>query len=114
MNNNDILELAAKASDLVIESYTENGYPWVYSRFEKANDDGEFNCVKWNPIENDGDALRLAAKLGTSIDFAKWTQTVFYGTNKFVQEDWHQSRDACAATRLAIVRAAAEIGKSMK
>lgn len=54
----------------------------------------------WNPITNDGDALRLAVKLG--IDIFPW-------------QDKHNDRhDLYAATRLAIVRAAADIGKKIK
>ncbi len=52
----------------------------------------------WNPLTDDGDALRLAVKLRIEVE-AGWM--VF-------------SEDPYAATRRAIVRAAAEIGRMMK
>ena len=53
----------------------------------------------WNPINDDGDALRLAVKLKL------WTHS---GMGKY-----HDQDDPYAATRLAIVRAAAAIGEAM-
>lgn len=103
----ELLELAALASGVDYRGY-EN---WCedFSAY-----DPETDCnYRWNPLDDDGDALRLAVNLELSIDFAKWCNTVYYGVDKFVQEDWH-NKDPHAATRLAIVKAAAEIGKSMK
>ena len=57
----------------------------------------------WNPLIYDGDALRLAIKL--DIDVAK-AQIKFW--------EKHSSINPYAATRRAIVRAAAEIGKEKK
>lgn len=74
----------------------------------------------WNPLDDDGDALRLAVKLNLDITFG-WQDS---DTAVFVNADWdgapaevmHEflDRDAYAATRRAIVRAAAEIGREMK
>ena len=69
----------------------------------------------WNPLTDDGDALRLAVRLGIEYVYG-------YGLDDEVQrvivyDDLHvmvQDGDVCAAVRLAIVRAAAEIGKAMK
>lgn len=63
----------------------------------------------WNPLQDDGDAHRLAVQLQLSIDYADWVHTVFYGVNKFVQEDWHKG-DSYVAIRRAIVRAAVRLG----
>ncbi len=74
----------------------------------------------WNPLTDDGDALRLAVKLGMSIE-------VHYDESKptpglrvvFSRGRWEHvmveeyARDPYAATRRAILRAAAEIGKAM-
>ena len=58
--------------------------------------------VEWNPLTDDGDALRLAVKCLPFI------------TLRYTREDWEKSgEDGYAATRRAIVRAAAEIGRSM-
>ena len=60
----------------------------------------------WNPLTDDGDALRLAVKLRINVE----PVYVWHGpwTNGGTLEDPY------AATRRAIVRAAAEIGKEMK
>jgi len=55
--------------------------------------------VVWNPLDDDGDALRLAVQL------KMWTHS---GMGCFQNEP-----DPYAATRRAIVRAAAEIGRNM-
>lgn len=70
----------------------------------------------WNPLTDDGDALRLAVKLRLDITFYNGFQEVAAepsngdGMNP-CQEVF--TEDPYAATRRAITRAAAEIGKSM-
>ena len=118
MDNKELLELAALAAGYNIGFFSARNQSGFICGFTHAKDSGDWNPLDndgddWNPLDNDGDALRLAVKLELSIDFAKWCNTVYYGVDNFVQEDWH-NKDPYAATRLAIVRAAAEIGKSMK
>ena len=95
MTDRELLELAAKACGYTIrENGTDvNGETWYWC--EQIAD-----C--WNPLNDDGDALRLAVEcLG------------FY-TLQYSAEDWeHCKHDGHAATRRAIVRAAAEIGKRL-
>jgi hypothetical protein len=73
----------------------------------------------WNPITDDGDALRLVVKLGINVEHAETLGRQLYGVNC-----WPVGRGDCgymetdlsdpdAATRRAIVRAAAEIGRQM-
>jgi hypothetical protein len=98
MTDRELLELASKACGL-----------------EEAKMRIEFN--QWNPLEDDGDALRLAVKLRMVLD----TST---GNNIHVQYPFgtmlgHLGFDECdpdpyAATRRAITRAAAEVGRNMK
>ena len=99
----ELLELAATAAGM---NYAHElcGY---YS-------DPEFNeVVQWNPLTDDGDALRLAVKLGLLID-TQYNNGVGVGSASF-EEVWEStSVEPYAATRRAIVRAAAEIGRSMK
>ncbi len=95
----ELLELAAKACGL-----------------EEAKMRIEFN--QWNPIEDDGDALRLAVKLRLDIGFEK-LHTVSVWVNpldKWITEycDDGMGADISEKTRRAITRAAAEIGRSMK
>jgi hypothetical protein len=75
----------------------------------------------WNPLADDGDALRLAAKLNLSI-ITSWgfdgEPSGSVGTMLGSSEDLRLTStphgdDPCAAWRRAIVLAAAEIGKTM-
>lgn len=88
---------------------------------------GEFGAQMldsgWNPLTDDGDALRLAVKLG--LDLLRTDQDVeaIAGLPPYVKADQPHAAapfgimplggDPYAATRRAIVRAAAEIGKGM-
>ena len=69
----------------------------------------------WNPLTDDGDALRLVVTLKMDVDCA--------GDEGVEVIEWEISRthafepfgsDPYAATRLAITRCAAEIGRNMK
>jgi hypothetical protein len=73
--------------------------------------------LRWNPLTDDGDALRLAVKLritphiDTNITEAQWA-IPSVGRGGFKLES--HLDDPYAATRRAIVRAAAEIGRNME
>ena len=116
-NDREYLQLAAKAA----------GYVLVWGDKYKLGDD-EIDCtdipyirsgqpdegdIFWNPLTDDGDALRLAVKLGLLID-TQYNNGVGVGSASF-EEVWESTAvEPYAATRRAIVRAAAEIGKEMK
>ena len=95
----ELLELAAKAVGIDFR-YIHNtaGGQCLW--------DGE-KLVEWNPLTDDGDALRLAVKLmlfdGRSFMHFRLLET---------RND--PTRDNYKITRRAIVRAAAEIGKESK
>jgi hypothetical protein len=59
----------------------------------------------WNPLTDDGDALRLAVKLDLIV-------TIGAARDCDGRLSLDNSDDPYAATRRAIVRAAAEIGRS--
>ena len=104
MTDNQLLFYAAKASNI---DYSLRGQ--VPTRF-----DGK-DFIVWNPLTHDGDALRLAVKLHMSVlsnETASWVAVGMQQINR--AEEIHDGSDAYAATRRAIVRAAAEIGKEMK
>jgi hypothetical protein len=61
----------------------------------------------WDPINDDGDALRLAVKL--NIPVFPYDEETSTGTIGVVAENWGSKE---ANTRRAITRAAAEIGKA--
>lgn len=74
---------------------------------------------RWDPLGDDGDALRLAVELGLKFETRKDAVGVFVWLldgNVDVRE-WGHVREAgsyAAAARLAITRAAAEFGKQLK
>lgn len=119
MNDRELLELelAAKSAGLVIgfsKTSPEQGRPYVWNDEKKK---GRW----WNPIENDGDALRLAVKLRLSIDHnhsadqQRWVAADrngcegCYAPVSCVEDDFDDESQRSSATRRAIVRAAAEI-----
>ncbi len=102
MTDKEMLELAAKAAGIECHS---DGIYWT------ANELGDY----WRPLKDDGDALRLAVKLGMLIstvgdDGSKSFAATTVNKVKTCLVD-HED-DPYAATRRAIVRAAAEIGKA--
>jgi hypothetical protein len=110
MNDQELLELAAKAAG--IEIY------WHNSKRCYVSDP----ATPWNPLTDDGDALRLAVKRRLAIEFS--STGVYVGRDpEDLDGDWvfeslkrnTLGQDEYAATRRAITRAAAaEIGKGMK
>lgn len=70
----------------------------------------------WNPIDDDGDALRLAVVLKFQVTLGTYRDhevTVFNDRMVEVTEHVHYQQDMMAAARLAIVRVAAAIGEAM-
>ena len=92
MTDRELLEDAAKAAGVDIE-WQPCG--WAH--------DNETGC-EWNPLTDDGDALRLAVKLHMPVE----AMIAFVAER---EPDWE--KDPLAATRRAITRAAAESGKAM-
>lgn len=97
----ELLEWAAKAAGIVWYGYA--GDDECECRYF---DIGEEDVVEWNPLTDDGDALRLAVKLHFNIHWDELCKDwkVYKGSTLFSYN---------ADLRRAIVRAAAEIGKAM-
>ena len=98
----ELLELAAKASGELTASWIGN--------------DAYFDGVlsRWNPLTDDGDALRLAVKLGIGVQsyrYLKYSVATAEGSMWSVRETVHHEECETAATRRAITRAAAAIGE---
>jgi hypothetical protein len=102
----ELLELAAKAAGVRLNY---EGQPTTGNYYDLA----DFN---WNPLTDDGDALRLAVKLKMRLI------TEVYGELGckseaicgMIHHTANHENDPQAATRRAIVRAAAEIGRAME
>lgn len=109
MTNKEILELAAKAYGLEGYAYVE-----AWGCMAERKEGGGFHLsTHWSPLDDDGHALRLAVKLNLTVEaemeIAVWPS---YGTGADVCVE-EATNDPYAATRLAITRCAAEIGKRM-
>ena len=91
MTDRELLELAAKAAG--IEHVTPMMVEWG----------------KWNPLDDDGDALRLAVRVFLTVGVEHGFTEVLTLNGREITESHND--DALSATRRAIVRAAAEIGR---
>ena len=123
-SDRELLEWAAKAA-----GYTTN-HPWnaerltfnppVYALYV-LNENGVVHTA-WNPLDDSGSAMNLAVDLDLAIVpypiYNKQKHSVLVqkknlDESRFEKMELHGG-DPCAATRRAIVYAAAEIGKAMK
>ena len=100
MTDRELLELAAKAAGIELDWFGD-GTPAIKEKDENIDPVWAF-MDPWNPLTDDGDALRLAVKLGMFMR----------GIVRDIP-DGEFIKDPYAATRRAIVRAAAEIGRTL-
>lgn len=109
MADRELLELAAKAAGILTQSWYGN----------EAYFDGVLS--RWNPLNDDGDALWLSVDL--RIDVYPWISkedpsgsVMSRNSHGFRATEFVSKNRGCryAATRRAIVRAAAEIGRTMQ
>lgn len=111
MTDKELLELAAKAAGIEITPHPNSKLSKVLHFLA--------NGKNWNPLTDDGDALRLAVKLGMVLD-TDWNGGSNAGNSKvdfdepeYAYQEGSGRYDPYAATRRAVVRAAAEIGKKL-
>lgn len=103
----ELLEMAAKAAGLVGYQYCES---WDgMAKYLNVIDGFDRDSI-WRPHKDDGDALRLAVTLLMEVYTGKYEIEIHAGIITIFQPT---NGDIIAATRRAIVRAAAEIGKAM-
>ena len=118
MTDKELLELAAKAAGYVIDEHSRNGslWAWVYPVGSLPEGNGDMPIFKWSPINDDGDALRLAVKLKIAVTYPEDESCVrvWYGSMEIGPLCDDLGNDPYAATRRAITRAAAEIGKAIR
>ncbi len=114
MSDRELLELAAKAAGIEV---TRSRLEDPLNRdmlVENSVRNGGQRLGPWNPLDDDGDALRLTVKLGLTVAQLMYNREVevnCYDETVFVYQ-FHEP-DPYAATRRAIVRAAAAIGRNM-
>lgn len=113
MDDMKLLKLAAKAAGIDLPKKPN---PWFsYSDtygFQWMNMDGSRVDKSWNPLNDDGDALRLSAKVKLDVMFFKgFGEVIVESNDASVRCSELYGADTMPATRRAIVRAAAEIGR---
>ncbi len=121
MTDREMLELAAKAVEWQL-----CGYSWIgenedddecetfEAAFVKHNPEQEL-ATMWNPLTDDGDALRLAVTLLINVEPYEDYIFVESYSGPFANEFIKQNKGCrFLAARRAIVRVAAQIGKEME
>jgi len=114
----ELLELAAKAAGKKFNAWSEKitDYDSVHygqPALHYSSIGGQVHS--WNPLTDDGDALRLAVKLRITVEWAAWSDDLeevraddsIEPIDPLINEEY-------AATRRAIVRAAAAMGEAMQ
>lgn len=119
MTDRELLELAAKAywgdeiDDVCSAEWSEEDQAIAYTHGENQDHNGLDRTYRWNPLEEDGDALPLAVKLMMSVEISEHEESTYAYAGSaprvYACEMWLDDKNA--ATRRAIVRAAAELGK---
>ena len=122
MTDRELLEFAAKAAGLELDTkygafHDGSGRWWLSVKVGNE-------WHHWNPLANDGDALRLAVKRRFHINIFSACSSEGIDSPGFVEiwcgdcdpihTEYVEGGDYETATRRAIVRAAAEIGKGME
>lgn len=122
MQDRELLEMAAKAagiSGVFVARYAADGYPHDFVGIGRSS---ATIAPLWNPLTDDGDALRLASRLHLCVCHALGgvvgaPGTVMVGLNMWGNRaplvfEWYSgSGDADEAVRRAITRAAAAMAK---
>lgn len=102
MTDRELLELAAKAAGLRVDE-----------DFDLLDDRENTGAPKpWRPLTDDGDAFRLAVKLGIAVYPPEKPGDIATCNGPWPESPWvyeDVSGDPYAATRRAIVRAAAAL-----
>jgi len=98
MNVRELLEAAAKAEGRTLKYMTQH--------IEGREPETFIAC--WNPLADDGDAFRLAVKLGM---YTGLQSVSVWSNGQELLHIFQDGDDPYSATRRAIVKAAAAMGK---
>lgn len=114
MTDKELLELAAKVMQTTEEpSFANYEVMGSVVCLHVGASRGDITRY-WNPLTDDGDALRLAVNLKlTVLPWGAGAAVVVITPDDVSVHEPHYGDDPARATRRAIVRAAAEIGKAM-
>jgi hypothetical protein len=96
----ELLELAAKAAGIVLPSWHESANAFYVPTHS-------LQTVWWNPLTDDGDAFRLQVQLDIHLAFFSKVVLAGVGGSMIPSVEEPIGENKIAATRRAIVRAAA-------
>lgn len=105
----ELMDLAAKAAGIKLRGWSDYHQAFHVDASDRSD-------AVWNPRDDDGDSRRLEVALRLRVDVADEHVRVMYGlhtADRMVEHTEPFGRDPHAATRLAVLRVAAEIGKAM-
>jgi hypothetical protein len=119
MTDRELLELAAKAAGLPVyesDDGTLQARPILAMKHGGGNGTMPYE-QEWNPLRDDAEAFRLAVKLNLTTRYEPEPDGAIVKVGALWHDEfpdywWNEwlEKDAAAATRRAIVRAAADIG----
>ncbi|QKH34626.1 hypothetical protein FOC84_06535 [Achromobacter pestifer] len=121
----ELLELAARANwaqevadDEISLRYCEINDGILYLHADNQDHNGRDREFVWNPLTDDGDALRLAVKLSLRVEARPDGHIYVWSGEYLIWRDFafneHVDHEREAAMRRAIVNTAAEIGAHPK
>ena len=98
MTDKELLEFAAKAAGIELTYVPQNTREWADFRNEHGGE------TPWNPLIDDGDALRLAVKLGIYFHIVTEENAVSAKVRNGPRCSWREpiDNDPYAATRRAM------------
>lgn len=116
MTDRELLELAAKASGAKSTRYLRNP-SWEEGDYAFEADFG-YGITPWNPLEDNGDAFKLAISLQMRVSERQAKIEHPYEPElckplAYSYVSRGEEQDSVKATKLAIVRAAASVGWMM-
>lgn len=114
MNDKELLELAAKAAGISWDVSRDSITGWMLATLCEDDESGGqmVEDKSWRPLQDDGDALRLAMQLQMTLELGhKGCIVKMWGWPEVSEMCHPDSSDNPECTRRAIVRAAAQIGE---
>lgn len=109
-NDRELLEAAARAAGLYSIGDYESSFGNFMGLCIREDDNPSGYC--WNPLVSDGNALRLSVKLEQHVHCGRSMVQAGH-PGQWTTEVIHIGADPNAATRRAIVRAAAAMAKDV-
>lgn len=108
MTDRQLLEDAARAAGMVVWRGKGHQSDMLFTN-APAHESGLMTGIAWRPLEDSGQALELAVKLRIDLTLLNNLVQAQAGRGPIATEVIYETTDPMAATRRAIVRAAAAL-----